>query len=81
LYGDENGSFYSRYTYEIGSDLTSVVVGDFNNDNLSDLTIANQGSNTMSILFGNVNGSFQKQIHLTKRRIIRHCLLRYLFLM
>jgi hypothetical protein len=36
-----------------------VAVFDFNNDSNWDIAIANQGSNTVRILLGNGNGTFQ----------------------
>ena len=39
--------------------LTSVVVGDFNGDKIPDVAVANAGSNTVSILVGNGDGTFR----------------------
>ena len=39
-------------------DQTSVAVGDFNNDTILDLAVANFGSNNVSILLGIGNGNF-----------------------
>lgn len=42
-----------------GSEPHFVAVGDFNNDGIPDIVSANYGSNTVSILLGVGNGSFQ----------------------
>ena len=39
----------------------SVSVGDFNNDNHLDITVANSGTNTIGIFLGNGNGTFAQQ--------------------
>src|SRR5207247_456735 len=36
-----------------------VIVGDVNNDGRLDLAVSNAGSNTVSVLLGNGNGTFQ----------------------
>jgi hypothetical protein len=36
----------------------TVSIGDFNNDNRSDIVIANSGTNTIFMLYGYGNGSF-----------------------
>ena len=48
-------------TAATGSEPSSVAVGDFNGDGKEDLAVANYGSNTLSILLGNGNGTFQTQ--------------------
>ena len=45
-------------TVGVGSLPGSVAVGDFNGDNVLDIVAANFGSNTVSILLGNGNGTF-----------------------
>ena len=47
--------------YTTGSNPAAVVYGDFNGDGVQDLVIANQGSNSVSILLGNPDGTFQPQ--------------------
>lgn len=57
-YGDN--SFANQTTYSMGlySTPRMVAVGDFNNDNRSDIAVANFGTHRIVILFGNGNGSF-----------------------
>ena len=38
-----------------------MAVGDVNGDGKPDLVVANEGSNTVSVLLGNGNGTFQAQ--------------------
>src|SRR6185437_29182 len=45
--------------YAVGSSPQSVVVGDFNGDGKVDLAVLNTGSNNVSILLGNGDGTFQ----------------------
>ena len=35
-----------------------VIVADFNNDNISDIAIANSGTSNIFLLYGNENGTF-----------------------
>ena len=49
-------------TYSTASYPLSVAVGDFNNDTRQDIVVANAGSNTVSVLLGYGNGSFQDQM-------------------
>ncbi|CAF2715852.1 unnamed protein product [Rotaria sp. Silwood2] len=57
-YGD--GSFQNHVTYSTGyqSYPTSVVIGDFNHDNQSDIGVANFNANNVGIFLGYGNGSF-----------------------
>ncbi len=48
-------------TFQTGNDPFSVAVGDVNGDGKPDLVVANHGSNTVSVLLGNGNGSFPSQ--------------------
>jgi hypothetical protein len=48
-------------TYPVGHNPQAVVVGDFNNDGKLDLAVANENDNTVSILLGNGDGTFQAQ--------------------
>jgi hypothetical protein len=45
--------------FDAGSRPISVAVGDFNGDGKLDLAVANLGSNDVSVLLGNGDGSFQ----------------------
>jgi hypothetical protein len=42
----------------VGNNPISVAVGDFNDDGIQDLVIANDGSNSVTILLGNGDGTF-----------------------
>src|SRR5207253_530444 len=57
LLGDGAGGFRARTNFPVGSSPASVAVGDFNNDGKQDLAVANTGSNNVSILLGNGDGS------------------------
>ncbi len=46
-------------TYPVGSNPEHMVVGDFNDDGRPDLAVANRGSDTVSVLLGNGDGTFQ----------------------
>src|SRR5215467_7993313 len=45
--------------FDAGRAPESVAVGDFNGDGTPDLAVANIGSNNVSVLLGNGDGSFQ----------------------
>ena len=52
-------SFIADINYDAGGSPRSVAVGDFNGDGTPDLAVANNGSNNVSVLLGNGDGSFQ----------------------
>jgi len=49
--------------YAAGTHPSSVAVGDFNGDGYLDLAVANYGSNNVSVLLGNGDGSFQGAVN------------------
>src|SRR5438132_1227083 len=60
LTGNFAGTF-PRTDFNVGHSPSGVVVGDFNGDGKLDLALTNEGDNTVSVLLGNGNGSFQTQ--------------------
>src|SRR5207245_2578627 len=52
-------SFIAHKDFVSGSNPVSVAVGDFNGDGVQDLTLANYHDNTVSVLLGSGNGTFQ----------------------
>jgi Flp pilus assembly secretin CpaC len=50
---------FQRLDFETGKGPVAVVAGDFNGDNQLDLAVANQSDNTVSILLGKKDGSFE----------------------
>src|SRR6516162_4540243 len=56
-------SFLPAVNYPVGSYPHALVTGDFNGDGRPDLAVANQSSNTVSILLGNANGTFQPALN------------------
>ncbi|HTR45860.1 MAG TPA: FG-GAP-like repeat-containing protein [Verrucomicrobiae bacterium] len=61
--GNADGTFGNQVAYPLGattdSDPVWIATGDFNNDGIVDLAVANKGSNNISIFFGNGDGTFQ----------------------
>ena len=58
LLGNGDGSFTAKSTVSVGKEPQSVTVGDFNNDGIPDLVVANNGDSTVSVLLGNGDGTF-----------------------
>jgi hypothetical protein len=58
-----SGTFSNQITYSTGLDSQpySVAVLDFDNDTQLDIAVANYGSNSLVIYFGDGNGSFANQ--------------------
>ncbi|HEV3204841.1 MAG TPA: VCBS repeat-containing protein, partial [Gemmataceae bacterium] len=52
-------SFIAGLSFDAGFDSDSVVVGEFNRDGIPDLAVTNYGIDTVSVLLGNGNGTFQ----------------------
>ena len=46
----------------VGNSPDAIVAGDFNGDGRTDLAVANEGDNTVSVLLGNGDGTFQPQV-------------------
>jgi FG-GAP-like repeat len=63
LVGNGDGTFRPPVNYGVGSNPSSVAVGDFNGDGKLDMAVANLGGYgniaSLSVLLGNGNGSFQ----------------------
>src|SRR5690349_15276668 len=51
-------SFFTAPTFPVGTTPVAEAVGDFNGDGKPDLVMVNQGSNTVSVLPGNGDGTF-----------------------
>jgi hypothetical protein len=58
--GNFTGAF-PRTDFPVGHSPTSIAIADFNGDGKLDLAVTNQGDNTVSILLGNGDGTFQSQ--------------------
>ncbi len=53
------GGFTPPTAYTAGTGATATVFGDFNRDGVPDIAVANFLANTVSILIGNADGTFQ----------------------
>src|SRR6266566_2284396 len=66
LLGNGNGTFQPAVNYGLGSNPSSVAVGDFNGDGKLDLAVANLGGYgngaSLSVLLGNGTGTFQPAV-------------------
>lgn len=58
--GNLTGNF-PKTDFSVGNSPNAIAVGDFNGDGKLDLAVTNQGDNTVSILLGNGDGTFQAQ--------------------
>ncbi len=56
--------FYYFASYKVGKNPTTITTGDLNHDFSTDLVTTNIGSNTLSILLGNGDATFQDQVQL-----------------
>jgi hypothetical protein len=69
LLGNGDGTFQNQQTFTTNQPLyaseepTSVAVADINGDGKADLIVADHGNNTVSVLPGNGDGTFQNPIH------------------
>jgi uncharacterized repeat protein (TIGR01451 family) len=54
--------FAAAKSYAVGTSPSAIVIGDFNGDGKPDLAVANSGSNNVSILLGNGDGTFQPAV-------------------
>ena len=61
LLQDASGSF-SQVSVSLGATPSGLAAGDFNGDGTVDLATANTGSNAVSVLLGNGNGTFQSAV-------------------
>jgi hypothetical protein len=59
---------YLFASYPVGKNPTSVTAADFNQDGLTDLITTNIGNNTLSVLFGNGDGTFKEQVQIEAAR-------------
>ncbi len=66
LLGNGDGTFATQVTFPTGTDPVAIATGQFNNgttaanaDDFLDLAVANKAANTVSILLGNGDGTFQ----------------------
>ncbi len=70
LLGNGDGTYLPQVIYAVGNNPSAVAVGDFNGDGNLDIAVANKGTtqapgNTVSILLGNGDGTFQQPTSLT----------------
>src|SRR5438067_9479836 len=56
-------NFAPAVNYGVGSGAWAVATGDFNGDGKRDLAVANNGSNDVSILLSNGNGTFASAVN------------------
>jgi uncharacterized repeat protein (TIGR01451 family) len=61
---DTAGSeFANAVTYPVGTSPSAVIVADFNGDGKLDLAVANSGSNNVSVLLGNGDGTLKPSMN------------------
>lgn len=60
--------FHAAGNYALGGYPAAIVTGDFNRDGKLDIAVAHYGSNKISILFGNGDGSFRQRVTVDTRK-------------
>src|SRR6185295_17369282 len=55
--------FEAGLTYRVGMLPFTLAAGDFNSDGKPDLVVSNDGSDNVSLLIGNGDGSFQPAVN------------------
>jgi hypothetical protein len=58
-------SFVAAVSYPVGTDPQAILTADFNGDTRLDIAVVNNDSNTVSVLLGNGNGTFQTLVNST----------------
>jgi hypothetical protein len=58
-----HGRFRAPVSYAVGQSPGSVAVGDFQGNGITDLVVTNADDNTVSVLLGNGNGTFQPAVN------------------
>ncbi len=56
-------TFKTAQVYAVGTGPVSVAAGDFNGDGIADLSVANSGSNNVSVLLGSGDGTFKPAVN------------------
>ncbi|HEY1527922.1 MAG TPA: VCBS repeat-containing protein, partial [Candidatus Angelobacter sp.] len=56
------GQSFSTKSYPVGAGPAQLIVADFNGDHIPDIATVNAGTNTVSILINNGDGTFRPQI-------------------
>ena len=59
MLGNGDGTFAAPLTYGANAQPYGLAVADFNGDGKLDVALANQGTNSVSVLLGNGDGTFQ----------------------
>jgi hypothetical protein len=57
----DSPSYLAQHTFKVGSQPNDVAMADLTGDGKVDLIVANSGSNKVSVLLGNGDGTFQPQ--------------------